>query len=143
MEKNGFLASILAGKGIREPEIQFYTQFENDYSYSVIQTVVPRGQGKRTIEIVGLELDRILKTGIPEAVFQVAKRRLESSLAIRSQYTLDNAWFSALATALDAPCRTFDSAQMKVQQITLEQVNGHALKMASIFRVSDWTSGKR
>jgi predicted Zn-dependent peptidase len=143
IEKSGPLAASLAGEGIRETEIQFYSQFEDDYSYSVIQAVVPRGQGNRTLDIVGRELNHILKTGIPDALFQTAKRRLESTLAIRSQYTLDNAWFSALTSALNLPCRTFNSVQTRVQQITLEQVNRHAGRMAPRFLLWNKTSGKR
>jgi predicted Zn-dependent peptidase len=126
LEKDGLLALRLAAEGIKEAEIRFYSQFEDDYSYFVIHTIVPLGQGVRTRDIIEKELKHIAESGVSEVIFQIAKRRLESTLAIRSQYTLDNAWFAALTSMLDAPYRTHLSVQSKVQQITLEEVNRSA-----------------
>jgi predicted Zn-dependent peptidase len=69
------------------------------------------------------ELEESSRTGLSSAAFQTAKRRLESSLAIQSQYSIRNAYFGARAAQLDIPHRTLSSLLSRVGSITLDEVN--------------------
>ena len=78
------------------------------------------------------------RDGISEAAFQTAKRRLESMLAIRSQYTLGYAFYGALSASLDLPARSLTELQARVAVITLQDVNRQAKRVLPRFRI--WTA---
>ena len=123
LEKGHGFVKALAEQGIRQAVPMQYMQYEDDYTYAVIQTSVPAGTGGRVLEFMMQELEETAARGISQAAFQTARRRLESSLAIQSQYTIRNAYYGARAAQLDIPCRTLSSLQARVGKITLDEVN--------------------
>jgi len=138
VEKERAFVSALESRGIAPVEPMNYTQYEDDYAYTVIQVSVPRGRGGLTLELMKREMEAALRSGISSAAFQTAKRRLQSALAIQSQYTIQNAFFNGQAAQSGIPYRTLPSLQSRVESITLDEVNRSyaALMRRSLFWVS-------
>lgn len=137
-EKERTFISALAAHGIAPAEPLNYTQYENDYAYTVVQVSVPRGRGEQTLELMKREMESAAGSGLSSAAFQTAKRRLQSALAIQSQYTIQNAFFSGQAAQSGIPYRTLASLQSRVEAVTLDEVNRSysALMRRSRFWVS-------
>lgn len=122
-EKEHAFVSRLKAEGIRDVEFDFYSQSEHDYAYAVIQVSVPPGTGSRIPGLLTQEFERTSRAGVSPASFQIAKRRLESAIAIQSQYTLLQAFFSAQAVRMNLPFRTLQELLSRVQTITPNEVN--------------------
>jgi predicted Zn-dependent peptidase len=138
VEKEREFVSTLSAMGIQNAEPLQYAQYEDDYTYLVMQASVPRGDGDRTLEIMKREMEETSRTGVSTAAFQTAKRRLESALAIQSQYTIQKAFFGAQAVQLDSPYPTLSSLQSRVEKITLNEVNRSFLKL--LHRSRTWVA---
>ena len=122
-EKERAFVSRLEAEGISDVELELYSQSEADYAYSVLQVSVPPGMGSRIPGLMTREFERTSRTGVTPAAFQIAKRRLESAIAIQSQYTLQQAFFGAQAVRLNLPFRTLQELLSRVQTITHDDVN--------------------
>lgn len=122
-EKERAFVSRLEAEGISDAELELYSQSEADYAYSVLQVSVPPGMGSRIPGLMTREFERTSRTGVTPAAFQIAKRRLESAIAIQSQYTLQQAFFGAQAVRLNLPFRTLQELLSRVQTITHDDVN--------------------
>ncbi|MBN2200426.1 insulinase family protein [bacterium] len=125
-KQDGLLARAASGGAASAAglELDFYFQNEADFGYWVASAVPSAGRGpeaKRRLEELLAEAQT---NGISEPVFTTARRRLESAFAIRSQYTLNHAYFGALAERLNLPYRSIFDIQKAAASVTHEQLNG-------------------
>lgn len=125
-KQGGLLARAASGGAASAAglELDFYFQNEADYGYWVASALPIPGKSAGAAGRLEALLEDARRDGIPEPVFTTARRRLESAFAVRSQYTLNHAYFGVLAERLDLPYRSIFDLQKAAASITPEQLNG-------------------
>ncbi len=125
-KQDGLLARAASGGAASAAglELDFYFQNEADYGYWVASAVPSEGKAPGAIRRLEDLIAEAERNGISEPVFSTARRRLESAFAIRSQYTLNHAYFGALAERLDLPYRSISDLQKAAASMTHAQLNG-------------------
>jgi predicted Zn-dependent peptidase len=139
-EKRDGLMAEAAGSGsaAERSEPDFYSQNEAVFGYWVAAAAVPAGAGSGLALRLNGFVDTVRKTGLPEPLFRTARRRFESALAIRSQYTLNHAYYGALRERLGLPYRSIFELQDRVASLTPAELNERARDILPRIRI--WTS---
>jgi predicted Zn-dependent peptidase len=137
-KRDGLLSQAAAAGGTGSVELDFYSQNEADYAYWVATAVSPAGTGTGMRSRLADLIADAERDGISDTVFRTAQRRLESAFAIRSQYTLNHAYFGALAERLDLPYQSIFDLQRAAASVTREQLNGRLKDLLP--RMHVWSS---
>jgi zinc protease len=118
----GPLAVRLERNGIRGVDLRSVFQFETRYAYGAVLVIVPPGDGPAARRIALESLEAFRNGTIEIDAVEPAKRKLESTLAILSQYSLNQAYYCGLAASIKSPMRSLEAAQTAVQNRLAEDI---------------------
>jgi len=112
-----------------EIDVQSYYQSEPSFGYFGFQISTPPGTGIGVKDQILAELEKIRNRGFPETYFEIGKRRMQSRIAILSQYTIYNAMFATMVGASGNAIVNFPDFEKRIGLLTLQQVNGVAKEL--------------